>query len=917
MKKIIFLLSLFFTSILFAQKFTIKGTVKDQSNLVLEGATVYIQSIKDSIPIAYGITNKNGLFSIHVNTENDSKAIFNIAYLGYKPYKKDINIPTGNVLDMHVIKLEDQAESLNAVSIITRSPPVVIKKDTIEYNADSFKTLPNDKAEDLLKKLPGIEIDLDGNMTYNGIEVEAINVDGMRFFGEKKGEIALKNLPSNVVSKVQVTDFKTNMQKFTGEESDSGTKEINLKIKKGKNRGAFGDVKVGYGTDEKYQANANAFQVVDGKQFGVISGTNNINLSRGFNALPSTNTSTGSIESDFIGANYTKGKWNETRVNGNYKFSAQNQDRSQKSFRENFLPNLNFSTFSETSSFNDSDRHQGGADLKFIFQPKNKKSKRKVQLSNEIQFERSTNTSGSLEDRVSISSENDSISDYSASNYSEGISYGINNQFRATVITGKKRDYLNLILDTDFSKQILDAESFSENLIFNTNNTTIQNQETSTNNNDNNIRLITEWNKELFTNFVLIPKYYLAINYQKNENLFFDFNDITEDFDDFNEVLSSDNKFMATTLSPALKLRYQYKDFRFEVEGVYTNAYRDYTDKLIESRDFKADFEYFTYSARLRYRNKNGYKSFNLSYNQNVSLPSVNQLQPVEDFTDITRIIVGNPDLKPEFNHNLQFDYQNNIAFNNINIAANARAGFVQDKIINSTITDVDLNRLTTYDNTDGDYSLSGGLTFSKSYFSKNANININMRMGGSFRNSISVQNAIKFTAKTTTFRPSLSFKYSYSDKFDFSGTYTYTTNESDYDTNAFSGNDFFVQNLNFEASIFFLKNVFLTNKVAYTYNSSVGDEFDGDAVFWNAGLGLELWDNKATLTLIGYDMLGKNNGFRRTITETYIQDVDNRILEQYFMLNFTYKFGSFAGQRMNVRGRTNRGERGSSRGGR
>ena len=113
---------------------------------------------------------------------------------------------------------------------------------------------------------------------------------------------------------------------------------------------------------------------------------------------------------------------------------------------------------------------------------------------------------------------------------------------------------------------------------------------------------------------------------------------------------------------------------------------------------------------------------------------------------------------------------------------------------------------------------------------------------------------------------------------------------------------NFFVQNLRFDASIFFLKNAFFSNKIAYQYNSRVGDEFDGDAVFWNAGLGLQLWNNKGTLTLVGYDVLGKNNGFRRTVTENYIQDVDNRILDQYFMLTFVFKFGRIAGQNMNER---------------
>lgn len=891
---------LLFSTTLFAQKFTLEGVVKDHSANALEGATVYVQSIKDSIPLSYGITNNNGEFSLQVNTETDTKAIFNIAYLGYKPFRRDIAVPNGKQLNMGAVTLEDQIEQLNVVSVIARAAPILIKKDTIEYNASSFKTLPNDKAEDLLKKLPGIEIDLDGNITMNGIEVEAINVDGMQFFGEKKGDIALKNLPSNVISKVQVTDYKTNQQKFTGEESDSGTKEINLTIKKGKNRATFGDVKLGYGTDEKYQANANVFQLVDGKQLGLISGTNNINMSKGFNALPDTDTSNGYIESDFVGANFTKGKWNETRINGNYRYSAQSTDREQKSLTENFLPDLNYITDSESTSFNDSDSHKAGGDLKFIIKSKNKQSSNKVQISNEIDANVENSESGSITNKKSEYTNGDLVSDYYAKNESVSESYDINNEFSVTTITGK-RDYLNIRLDTDFSKGNSDSKNYSENYIERLSSNVVQDQINNTDSYSSTIRLSAFWSKELFTNFRIMPRYTASINSQKNEKYIYDFDDTTSDYDDFNEVISSDSRYSTTTIRPALRLRYEYQDFRFEVEGGYTNTYRNYTDKLVVARDFKTDFEYATYSARIRYRDKNGYKNINLNYNQSVDLPSVSQLQPVEDVSDITHIRIGNPFLEPEINHNISFQYQNNLAFNNINITGNVRAEFVQDKIISSTITDQDLIKNTTYTNINGDYSYSGNAAISKSYYSKKTNININARLNGSYKNSLSIQNAIKFTAKTTTVKPSLSFKYSYDSKLDFSAAYSYSTTNSVYDTDAFNDNKYFVQNVDFESSVFFIKNVFLSNKVSYRYNSRVGDDFDGDAVFWNAGLGIELWDNQATLTLVGYDVLGKNNGYRRSVTETTIQDVESNILEQYFMLNFTYKFGRFAGQKMNI----------------
>lgn len=912
MKRTLLLVSLFISTSLFAQKFTLEGVLKDQDSIAIIGATVYLQSMQDSIPIAYTITNKKGEFSMRVNPGTDSKIIFNIAYMGYEPYVKDVDVPLGGQLIMTDIILKNQLEELNIVTVIARAPPVLIKKDTIEYNADSFKTLPNDKAEDLLKKLPGVEIDLEGNITVNGIEVTAINVDGMRFFGEQKGEIALKNLPSSIISKVQVTDYKTDNQKFTGEESDSGTKEINFTIKKGKNRATFGDIKLGYGTDKKYQANATVFKLIDGKQLGVIAGTNNINLSKGFNALPDTDTSNGYIESDFVGANYTKGKWNETRVNGNYRYSSQNKDFDQVSSKENFLPNANYITDSNTSSFNDSDSHIAGADFKFILKPKNSTSKKKTQLSNETDFRSSNQESGSVVNRESYYSNGDLVSNYNSRKISTSSNYEFKNQFSVTPVLNNKSDYLNLSLDTDFGTGESDGKSYSENILTNSDETIVQDQINTTNTKSSTIRLNAFWSKELFTNFRLMPRYSATINSQNSENFIYDFDDASEGYDIFNEQLSSDSKYVTTTVRPALKLRYQYKQIRFEVEGAYTNTNRNYKDEIVNERDFKADFQYFTSSGRIRYRDANGYKNISLEYGQNVNLPSVSQLQPVPEVSNITHIRIGNPFLEPEVSHNLGFQYQNNLAYNNINISGRVRVRLIKDKIINSTITNADLTKLTTYTNINGDYSYSGNVAFSKSYFKKKTNINLNARLNASYKNSLSIQNTVKFTAKTTVLRPSFSFRYSYDEKIDVSAAYSYSKNTSVYDTDTLNDNNFFIQNVSIDANVFFIKNVFLSNKVSYRYNSGADDDFDGAAVFWNAGLGVELWDNTATLSLVGYDMLGKNNGYKRVVTETYIQDVENKILEQYFMLVFVYKFGSFAGQKMNIQGGKRRGGRGS-----
>lgn len=882
---------------------------------MLEGATVYVQSITDSVPIAYSITNKKGEFSLQVNTENEKKAIFNIAYLGYKPYQKTIDVPTSEKMDMGVVILENLVEELNVVSIIGKAPPVIIKKDTIEYNADSFKTMPNDKVEDLLKKLPGVEIDMDGVITVNGIEVEAVNVDGMRFFGEKSGEIAIKNIPSNAVSKVQVTDYKTDLQKFTGEESDSGTKEINLKIKKGQNKAYFGDVNLGYGTDEKYQANANLFQLVDGKQLGLIMGSNNINMSRGFNALPAAESSNGYIESDFIGANFSKGRWDETQVNANYRYSTQSRDNAQKSYTEHFLPNRNYTTNATTNSYNDSDSHNGGADLRFVIKPKNTNSRNNVRISNKIDFNASNNDAASTTDRVSEYANGDLVSTYFSTNSNSGSNYSISNDFSVSSLVGSKRDYFNLGVKTTFDKQDADGKRYSKNHLESTGEDVVQDQISNTNNSGTVVNLYGRLSKEIFDGFRLIPEYSATVNSQKDEKSIYDKDENSTDYNNFNTNISNHSRYIVTRLRPSLRLRYDINEIRIELEGAYINTFRKYDDNIIEDRDFKNDFKYLTYSGRIRYRDEKGYKNISLNYNQNVNLPSMSQLQPVPDVSNITSIVTGNPDLEPEISHDIDFRYQNNIAYNNINISGEAKAEFVNNKISNATITDADLIRYTTYKNIDGDYSFSGNAGISKTYYNKKTNFNINLKLFGTYKNINSIQNGIDFTAKTNTIRPSVAVGYSYDKKIDLNLAYNYGMTNTKYDTDIYDDNDFFVQNVRFESSVYFLKNAFFSNKLSYRYNSKVGDDFDGAALFWNAGLGVQLWNEKATLTLVGYDILGKNNGYSRTVTETAIRDVENKILEQYFMLTFVYKFGRFAGQNMNVgNGGFNRGQGGPPR---
>ena len=915
MKNLVIVVVLLLSSVSFAQKFTFEGVVKDDQEINLEAATVFVQGVQDSLVLAYGITNKDGRFSIKVDAEQAKKIVFNIAYLGYKPYNKVINVPQADFLDAGVIVLNDDLEKLEVVSIIATSPPILIKKDTIEYNASSFKTQPNDRAEDLLKKLPGIEIDIDGNITINGTEVESVNIDGMSFFGEKKGETALKNLPSDIISKIQITDYKTDRQKFTGEASDSGTKEINIKIKKGKNNAFFGDLNGGLGTDKKYQVNTNLFKLVEGEQIGLISGTNNINMRKGFNALPDAVSSNGYTESDFIGTNYSKGKWNESRINGNYNFSANNTDNAQKRVRENFLPNLNYTSEATSNSRNDTDTHTGGVDLNYLIRSKNKGSKKIMRVSNRLNFTAANSNTFSESNTLSKSTTGDLISEVNSNNDATSKNTVINNNLGFVSKTGNGNGFVAFNLQTNFSKTNSDSKNYSENILYQSNSTISQNQLRSNKSINSDIIFSGIWVKTIMPNIKMIPSYKADISHNNDEKYVYDFNETDDQYNQLNNLQSFNSKYVSLTTKPALKLRYDYKFLRIEFESAYTNTLRKYSDKLLDTRDFNSSFEYLTYSGRLQYRDKNKYKNIDLSYNQNVKLPTLKQLQPIEDVSNQTHIVSGNPLLNPEISHNLKLRYEKNIPFNNVFIRGGIVTKLIDDKIVNTTETNTDLIRYTTYNNINGNYSVNGNTSISKSYLNKKTKLNINLRLSGTYHKNISLQNSLKFTSKTTTITPSLSFSYSYDNKIDLSMSYNYSTNKNVYDTDMFNTNAFFTQTLRSDASIYFLKKAFFSNKISYRYNSRVGDEFDGDAVFWNAGLGVQLWDDKATLTLVGYDILGKNNGYTRTVTETYIEDLDSKILEQYFMATFVFKFGKIAGQNMNRNSRGKSGFRGENPG--
>ncbi|HSP40997.1 MAG TPA: carboxypeptidase-like regulatory domain-containing protein, partial [Gillisia sp.] len=384
MKNIYFLLFSLFSLTLSAQTFEISGKVIETgTNTPLEAATVYVENPADSTLVSYTISESDGDFLIKGNTTSPNLDLF-ISFTGYQVHKQSVSLANNRMLNLGSITMSVADNELDEIKITGGRAPITVKRDTLEFNAASFVTRPDANLEDLMKKLPGVEVDTQGNITVNGKPVSRILVNGKEFFGNDP-KIATKNLPKEIIDKIQVTDTRTRSEEFTGKAGNPDDKTINITLQEDKNKGYFARATVGGGTDERYEMSGIGNYFRDKMRISVLASSNNINSSgfsfdevfdmMGRNARSFTMTTGGGgssfgingmnfggsgggiTKAETAGLNFVNEWNNKVDLNADYFFGRNDTETSTIIQRENILPNSRFFSNSESSGVLVNDSH--------------------------------------------------------------------------------------------------------------------------------------------------------------------------------------------------------------------------------------------------------------------------------------------------------------------------------------------------------------------------------------------------------------------------------------------------------------------------------------------------------------------------------------------------------------------------------
>lgn len=692
-----------------AAQFTISGIVKDKNdNLPLPQVSIRLLSAKDSTFVT-GISSKdNGTFSLKVPKAGSYIAAF--SFLGYRTAYEPVQLSKGQPRrNLGDVLLGSNDVLLQEAVVVGKAPEVVVKEDTVEFNADSYKTQPNSVVEDLLKKLPGVEVDSEGKITHAGKEITKILVDGKEFFSDDP-KVATKNLPVDIIEKLQVVDRKSDLARLTGVDDGEEETVINLTIKEGMKHGWFGNVTGGYGLNGRYEAGAMLNHFFGDNQVTILAGSNNTNNMgftdmggsrfRRFGGMNGINTSHN------VGVNFNVGKGDAFRVGGDVSYNNSNRDVLKRTERQNMFEDST-SYYSGYNKMKDNGQNiRGNFRLHWEIDSLNTLEFRprfSVALSKSDSYDSALTTAGD----IARSKVNFSESD----NHNKGTGYDLsgeliyNHKFR-------NRPGRSFSIQAQYSYSDTKEDGWTKALykyyMLDKDSTLDQMDDNHTWSNGYGARFTwTEPLGDVKKGRFLTFSYRFQASFNNADKYTYDI--LTDPLNAAtNDTVRNDelsNSFRNDYYSHRAQIGFKQVTANYTYDiGVAAVPSSSQSIDLINSDRNIPKRTVFNVAPYLRYRYKMGkQRSLRIDYRGYSSQPSMNQLQPVEDRSDPLRIVVGNPELKPAFQNWFRARFNDYDEKTQRAIMAMVNGGFTTNSIISETTYDSQTGgQRTTYRNVNG-----------------------------------------------------------------------------------------------------------------------------------------------------------------------------------------------------------------------
>ncbi|RVT77729.1 TonB-dependent receptor [Flavobacterium sufflavum] len=911
----VFFLLFFSVSLLAQNNVSVKGKLLDKKSQVpIEAATVYLSFANDSSVIDYTITDKNGFFKL--DTKKIIKPFFlKTSYLGYKSLKREMNELTESK-DFGVLDLIENENVLSEVVIKAEAPPIRIKKDTLEFNASSFKVRPDANVETLLKQLPGVVVDGEGKITVNGKEVNKILVNGKPFF-DKDGKIALQSLPADIINKVQVSDTKTKQQELNKQAATSNNASINLTIDKDKNKGLFGKVMAGIGTDNRYESNGLLNYFKNKRKVSILTSSNNINspgfsmneifdnmaggrsrsgISYGGNSFSTNGVrfggGNGITRSNMLGLNYTDEIIKKMDASGSYFFTNSNTENRSSNKATTFLPTGNLYSESNGNSNNETNGHNLNLEFEYKID-----SMTTVVVSPKFNNTKTNNWSESS--GKSFNTNGDLVNE-SANTYSNDSN---NNKFSNSVFLNKRFKGNKQFLAIRFENENNKEESYgviTDTILFKTatDDDVKRNQNVISKNKTDNYHASFEFSNKITDSLNINVGFDFRADSNLTQRKNYDFNTTTGEYSNLNATQSnyftSDNIF----LRPQSGIKIQKKNFNFNLDAgpsiMRQNAYSSY---LGQDTNLKKNYVVPFVNFNFRYTLSKS-KSIGMYYDYRVDLPSANQILPVKDVSRPLSTFIGNEDLNPNKSHSLSINFNNYDYANRSGFYLYLSGNYYDNQSVYSMIYDkINLKTSSTYENVSGNYSINGGASWDKT-IKKESNIyKFSVGSYGGFRFNKGFVDGEIFESNTVSLYPRASFTYEIDKVFTLTTNYNPTFNVSKYTNYTISSTSNAVHKVELQTTNYWGKNWVFANDFSYTYNSNIADGYKKDFYLWNTSLAYSFYKNQLTAKIKVYDILNQNQSAVRYISPNGIYDYENTVLKRYMMFSLAYKISKFGGK--------------------